>query len=198
MGRPRKFVEADVLTLAGETFAKQGYGGTSVDDLARATGVGKQSLYNAFGGKRELFLKALSAKTAEAIALVDEELGGEGSTPLERIKAQVLRMAITFSDPAPAGFFVTKAAVEMADQDEEVARSALAAYEQLEAIYRQCIEDAQASGEVDRSANAGELAGFFVALTRGMEVLGAAGVGRARLTGIAVTSLSVLPLTHDG
>jgi TetR/AcrR family transcriptional repressor of nem operon len=83
----------------------------------------------------------------------------------------------------------------MAAQDDNVARYALAGFERLEEIYRHCIEEAQASGEVHQSANAGALAAYFVAITRGMEVLGSAGVGRVRLTGIAVTSMTALPVT---
>lgn len=59
MGRNRSFDEGDVVTRAAEAFLRTGYEGTSVDDLVRATGVHRGSLYNAFGSKRGLFLTAL-------------------------------------------------------------------------------------------------------------------------------------------
>ena len=192
MGRPRKFVESDVLTSAGEVFSHNGYGGTTLEDLVAATGLGKQSLYNAFGGKRELFLRALTSDTDEAVAAVDEALGHSSATPLERIRAHLLRLAILFSEPGNPGSLFTKATVELADHDSDVARSALQGFRNLERIYRQCIVDAQESGEIDAAADPHALATFFLALTRGMEVLGSAGIGRAELASVALTSLAVM------
>ncbi|WP_258571869.1 TetR/AcrR family transcriptional regulator [Actinomadura parmotrematis] len=40
-------------------FWTAGYEATSTEDLCAVTGVGRSSLYNAFAGKRELFLRAL-------------------------------------------------------------------------------------------------------------------------------------------
>jgi TetR/AcrR family transcriptional repressor of nem operon len=195
MARPRKFVERDVIESAGATFAANGYAGTTIDDLARATGLGKQSLYNSFGGKRELFLRALSARTADAIAAVDEALEGPTSTPLERIRAQMLKLAIALSSDEPHDLLVTRATLEMADGDAEVAGAAMEVFKGQQKIYRQCIVDAQRSGEIDPDADATALAAFFVAVSRGMEVVGRAGVPRAKLTAIALTSLRAIPVT---
>jgi len=55
MARPRAFDEALVLCQARTLFANQGYNGTSIDDLVKATGLLRGSLYKAFGSKRNLF-----------------------------------------------------------------------------------------------------------------------------------------------
>ena len=47
MGRPRAFSESDVVASASAVFARRGFAATSVDDLVRATGVGRASLYGA-------------------------------------------------------------------------------------------------------------------------------------------------------
>lgn len=195
VARPRKFTEDEVVASAGQTFVRNGYGGTTVDDLMKATGLGKQSLYNTFGGKRGLFLRALLASTADAIAAVDEALAGPDSTPLERIKAQMLKVALALSDDNSQDSLFTKATVELGHRDTDVAASALDGLTRLEAIYRHCIIDAQHSGEIVSEADPHSLAAYFVAVTRGMEVLATAGVGRAELTAIATTSLAALPLT---
>ncbi|MDJ0392487.1 hypothetical protein QMK17_03955 [Rhodococcus sp. G-MC3] len=49
MARPRKFIEADVVALAGSQFMATGYGGTTLDDLVKVTGLGKRSRNNTFG-----------------------------------------------------------------------------------------------------------------------------------------------------
>ncbi|WP_207836636.1 TetR/AcrR family transcriptional regulator [Williamsia soli] len=195
MARPRKFSEDQVIASAGEVFAQNGYAGTTMDDLIKATGLGKQSLYNTFGGKRELFLRALSASASDAVAAVDEALSGPDSTPLERIKAQMLKVAFALTQDNRQDSLITKATVELGYRDSDVASSALGGFTRLEAIYCQCIIDAQDSGEIDACADAHALAAYFVAVTRGMEVLATAGVGRPELTVIATTSLAALPLS---
>jgi len=55
MARPRGFDEETVLAQARTLFATQGYNGTSIDDLVKATGLLRGSLYKASGSKRHLF-----------------------------------------------------------------------------------------------------------------------------------------------
>lgn len=64
VGRPRTFSEPDVVASASAVFARRGFAATSVDDLVRATGVGRASLYGAFGSKDGLFQRCLSGALA--------------------------------------------------------------------------------------------------------------------------------------
>ena len=64
MGRPRAFSESDFVASASAVFARRGFAATSVDDLVRATGVGRASLYGAFGSKDGLFQRCLSGALA--------------------------------------------------------------------------------------------------------------------------------------
>lgn len=59
MARPKAFDESAVLDRAMELFWERGYESTSISDLEDRLGVGRQSLYNTFGDKHALFLKAL-------------------------------------------------------------------------------------------------------------------------------------------
>ncbi len=59
MPRARQFDEQEVLTKAMELFWKNGYHATSMDDLVKFAGINRASLYGIFGGKKELFYKAL-------------------------------------------------------------------------------------------------------------------------------------------
>lgn len=74
-GRPRQYDPDQALAKAAGAFWKSGYAGTSLDDLAAATGMNRPSLYAAFGDKRDLYLKTLEryqrksrAKTLELLA----------------------------------------------------------------------------------------------------------------------------------
>ena len=66
MARPRTFDEHDVVTTARRRFTETGYHGTSVEDLSRATGLSKGSLYGAFGDKETLFRRIFDEYCAAA------------------------------------------------------------------------------------------------------------------------------------
>ncbi len=62
-GRPRSKAKArDILNAATELFTRNGFDATSVDDIAAAAGVSKQTVYSHFGSKEELFGVAISTK----------------------------------------------------------------------------------------------------------------------------------------
>lgn len=61
MGRPRQFSEPDAVAAASTVLVRRGFAGTSVDDLVRATGVNRASLYGVFGSKDGLFRRCLAA-----------------------------------------------------------------------------------------------------------------------------------------
>lgn len=58
-GRPRSFDPEVVLKKASDAFKAGGYASTSLDDIVRATGLNRPSLYAAFGDKKALYLAAI-------------------------------------------------------------------------------------------------------------------------------------------
>ncbi|GAA1614174.1 TetR/AcrR family transcriptional regulator [Actinoplanes couchii] len=192
MPRPRKFVESDVVSSAGEVFAVHGLAAATLDDLVRATGLGKQSLYNAFGGKRELFFRALSEDREEAARAVTEALGHDDASPIERIRGHMLTMAIEFSGTDRRVSLTTRALVESAGTEDPLSSAAKTGIDQLAGAYAECLEHARENGDIPADANVQSLAVYFVAVTRGMELLGRAGVGRGVLTAVALDALRVL------
>lgn len=58
-GRPRAYDPDAALDSAAEIFWTKGFSDTTLDDLSEAMGMGRPSIYNAFGDKEELFLQAL-------------------------------------------------------------------------------------------------------------------------------------------
>jgi AcrR family transcriptional regulator len=68
-GRPRQYDPDSALARAAAAFWKNGYAGTSLDDLAAATGMNRPSLYAAFGDKRDLYLKTLERYQQQSRAL---------------------------------------------------------------------------------------------------------------------------------
>lgn len=86
LGRPRVFDEDDVLDRVMQIFWERGYHGASIADLTAAAGIGKQSLYRAFGDKRSMYLRALERYETSAVETAAAALRGDGR-PDERIHA---------------------------------------------------------------------------------------------------------------
>jgi TetR/AcrR family transcriptional repressor of nem operon len=66
MGRTPSYDRDVVLDVCAELFRTTGYEGTSLDDIVRATGLHRGSIYSAFGSKRGLLLAVLLRQVAIA------------------------------------------------------------------------------------------------------------------------------------
>ncbi len=69
LGRPRAFCVEAALDQASKIFRRQGYQGTSLNDLTAAMGINRPSCYAAFGDKEALFRKVLERYVHQIAAL---------------------------------------------------------------------------------------------------------------------------------
>src|SRR6266436_282484 len=63
MARPKEFESEAALNGAIEVFSEHGFEGTSTDELLRVMGISRQSMYDTFGDKRQLYLTSLQGAT---------------------------------------------------------------------------------------------------------------------------------------
>lgn len=176
MPRPRKFDEQDVLEAARDAFWRDGYAGTSVQDLTEATGLKTQSLYGAFGSKHELFLRVLDDYGACQAAGLESAVTSDAS-PWHGLKA-----AVTFEDGGrldlpPQGCLMANSAAALGMQDEEIRTRVCEAYERTRALFSRQITAAQERGEIDGDLDADQTARALVAVMQGIEVLHKSGIG---------------------
>lgn len=197
MPRPRTFDEAEVIARARKAFAETGFAGTSLDTLLEATGLARQSLYNTFGGKKELFMRAFLSDAAEAVDAVESIRHGADS-PIGRIRSQLVKVAVEHGSAQTPPSLFTKAAVELSARDSAVASTVSAAFESMRSTYAACIAEAMAAGEIDAAADPDSLGAYFCAVIEGMATLGGSGVTRATLLDIGLTSLAAIPITEVG
>lgn len=92
-GRPRSETKhQNILEAATRLFTEQGYDGTSVDDIAAAAGVSKQTVYSHFGNKETLFGLAVAEKVRDSG--VDAE-GIDTSEPPDVLLPRIARQFVT-------------------------------------------------------------------------------------------------------
>jgi len=75
MARLREFDEEDAFSKALEVFWAKGLRGTTMLDLADATGIQRGSLYNAYGDKEQVFIHAFQRYTGRFLADAQKALG---------------------------------------------------------------------------------------------------------------------------
>lgn len=187
------------MRAARDQFWSVGYNGTSIDDLSAVTGLGRGSLYGAFGDKHALFLRALDSYNSDALGAWRSALGRPGPAlpVLERHVRNVAEGIIW--DAERRGCMMAKIAAELSAVDEGVAERIAAVVRGLHGALRDCVARAQAEGSLDAEADAGSLASLLLAVLRGLEALGKAGATPEVVKGAAEQALVLLPrVSTDG
>ena len=194
MARPRTFDERDVIAAARDEFWERGYAATSVDDLTAATGLGKGSLYGAFGDKHSLYLRALDDYIASSLDGVRAGLRDPNIAAYERIarhiRGQVKAIA---ADKTRRGCLMAKSAAELGGTDDAVEAKVAQAYATWRDELAACIKEAQRDGDIDAKRNPQVLAGTLLAFMRGQEALHKGGAKPASLRAAADEMVSLIP-----
>src|ERR1700741_2659409 len=86
-GRPRTYDPQEALARARDTFWRNGYAGTSLDDLSEATGMNRPSLYGAFGDKHALYLQTMERYVEAGRAAMESAL--DSALPLREALMRV-------------------------------------------------------------------------------------------------------------
>jgi TetR/AcrR family transcriptional regulator, transcriptional repressor for nem operon len=198
MPRPRKFDESDVVAAARDEFWTRGYAATSMADLTSVTGLGKGSLYGAFGDKHGLFLRAFDDYIGTAMDRVRAQLRDPHYSAYDRLtrhmRAQAKEIA---ADMSRRGCMMAKCAAELSGIDEAVERTVEHAYATWIAELASCVKEAQGDGTIDKSQNPQALATSLLAFIRGQEALHTGGVQPAQLKASAEQMIALIPTGRE-
>jgi len=93
---PRALRERQILNLAEELFAEQGFTGASMDELARRAGVSKPVIYTLVGSKEQLYRRCVEGFSDE-LALRLAQAAESESEPADRLRAGIAAF-FTFVD----------------------------------------------------------------------------------------------------
>jgi TetR/AcrR family transcriptional repressor of nem operon len=192
MGRTKDFDEKEVLKKAVSIFWDKGYNGTSMQDLVDGLGISRSSLYDTFGDKHQLYLKALGAYQqnygGQLCTLVSKSQTAE--TAVHDLMTMVVNELL--ADKQRRGCFMVNAGIELASHDTEVSKMICQTENQLEETFLSVIERGQANGEIAKDKDARALARFLNNTVKGIQVSIKSTTERAFFDDIIRTALTVL------
>lgn len=190
MARTKEFDPDAVLQRALELFWERGYEATSMADLVARLGIARASIYATYGGKHELYLKALDRYLRATDPEIVEALSQPGPV-LPAVRSLVGRYAEQ-SAGGTLGCMVVNAAVELAARDPETAHLVESSWNTLETALTSALIRARAQGELAPGRDPRSLARFLLVLFQGMRVLGRAPGDASRLRDATTEALTLL------
>lgn len=175
MARAKSFDEDTVLHQAAQLFWERGYEATSLSDLEAHLGLGRQSLYNTFGDKHGLFLKALERYRREVGDLSFTALNAPGAG-LGAIRKFFRWTVDMLTVPGPRrGCMVANTILERGNQDADALVQCNHSRDALERAFRRALTQAKADGDVRRNLDVDAAATMLLTLNYGLTVLAKTG-----------------------
>ncbi|WP_420099521.1 TetR/AcrR family transcriptional regulator [Corynebacterium sp.] len=195
MARPREFSESAALDAAVAQFRVHGYADTSTEQLCTVAGVRRSSLYNTFGSKDELFIRALEHYLADTGGRQEDALNDEDLSGAERLDA-VMDLILSEEDDAArrghaAGCMVvnSRMAPDLVKQDERIGQLLDRGLAHQTSLLIQAVDVGRRDGSLKPDLRPRETALTVVSLISGIRVLAQAGTGPEDLRQVADLTL---------
>jgi len=141
-GRPARYTREDLLDVVVQVFNERGYEAASMEDLARASGLTKSSIYHHVTGKQQLLRLAVD-RALDALSAVLEEPPARTGQPVERLEHVVRRTAEVLVAELP---YVTL--LLRVRGNTEVERAVLGRRREVDARVAAIVQEAVDAGEV--------------------------------------------------
>lgn len=185
------FDRAEMLEAIQTVFWDNGYAATSLDDIMQSTGLGKGSLYGAFGSKQDMYLLAFSDYCDWVVADLKERLRGSDEDAIVRLRAYI-QSASKGGAKARRGCMLAKGTAETAgrfpDVDEVIERT----FKAMEREIVHCVRQAQSAGDIAPERDARTIGVTVLAVVRGLGALAQAGMSSGSLSLAAQAALGLL------
>ncbi|MEM6255009.1 MAG: TetR/AcrR family transcriptional regulator [Cyanobacteria bacterium P01_D01_bin.156] len=190
-GPSKQFDTEVALGKAMDVFWEHGYEAASLSQLLKQMGIGKKSLYDTFGNKQSLFLKALEHYAQTTLRDIKERLSAEGST-LNNIKQLLLDWQTMHGQPGSCGCMLGTNIADFNTEDEAIAKVMRGYLRQLEDTFSSALTRAQQAGELSPNKNSRDLARLLLCTTQGIALLGRVMEDDTTLQGAVQSALLLL------
>jgi AcrR family transcriptional regulator len=191
----RKQFDVDrALDQAMGVFWEHSYADASLELLTTATGLGRGSLYGAFGDKDALFRRALDRYSAVWSARYEAALGAYPDDPARAIEAFFDVALARIADPdLPGGCFIAQSALQSPNLTPASRTHVRALLDRQRALVRGALTTRGTGVDAD-AGDLDELAAYVVAVNQSLAVLSRSGSPGAELR--AVVRLAVETVAH--
>jgi TetR/AcrR family transcriptional repressor of nem operon len=190
MPRTKAFDPDRALARAMAVFWRLGYDKTSTAALMKAMGIARQSLYDTFGDKRALYLKALAYYRDKTNADAQRLLETAPSVK-EGFAKLLFGIAAETREQHERGCLLLSANLERDTRDAILADFLRDNKARVEAILADTIRHGQARGELSPTLDPSALAHFFVVTIQGMRSSARLTSDRQALEQVARVALAV-------
>jgi AcrR family transcriptional regulator len=184
MARPKEFDQDKALHKAIHLFSQQGFAATSTDELMRVMDVGRQSMYDTFGDKRALFLRALETYVNESVNNICDVLETPGPA-LAAIRSALVSFAERKDLSSAEGCMGINAVCEFGQRDTDVSQIVREAARRQRAVLVDVLNQAKSQGKLSGDVDLDSLADFFESTLAGIRMAAKAGKSRQALRNIA-------------
>lgn len=191
-GRPREFDTHAVLASASQVFWNHGYHATSIDDLCKATGLQRGSLYGVFGDKHGIMLAALDHYAEGSVARLAERLNAP-VPPEEALRNALLHYArVACGLSGERSCFITNTTLEMQPGDDELRSRVAAIQRRMATLLAASVIRGQASGAFNSTLDEKAVGDFLLCVMQGLRVLGRVAHKEDALTSIVDVAMRAL------
>ncbi len=174
-----------------QLFWSKGYAATGMAELQAHMGIGRKSLYDTFGNKRELFIKALQLYMQNVAGRIFSELNRQGS-PLGNVRRLMRNIQEQHSDPHSKGCLLGVSMAQFRTDDEQMADILCQHTKSVEEAYYKVFQRAREAGELNTDINNRDLARLFMGVHQGLALLGRVQVSSAVPKSIVKAALAIL------
>jgi TetR/AcrR family transcriptional repressor of nem operon len=192
MARTKNFDETAVLDKAVDIFRRQGFKGTSPEELVTHLGISRSSLYNAYGDKRGLFIKSL-VRYQELTTKALNDIADGAVDAFQGIR-DIFDMTVhnLFEDKMPKGCFLVNSIVEFGADDTETVDIVKKSMDTNRETMFGLVKRGQENGQLNNKLSADTLADYLVNCLSGISVSAKAGIDKAACKVIVEHSLNIL------
>ncbi len=156
-----------IVERAAQVFNKQGYAGSSLDDLMGATGLKKGGIYNHFRSKDDLALEAFDYAVDAVWQRVETEVKGKHNA-VDRLQGFLVGYRQVIEDPPiTGGCPILNTAVESDDTHPALRERARAALTRWRAWITRWVERGIAAGEIRPETDGERLATMLISMVEG-------------------------------
>ena len=180
MGRPLEFDPDKALIDAMNVFWSRGYEASSMQDILKATGLSKSSLYQAFGSKQALFDSCLKYYCNDSYSKLKDLLDNSASG---REFIELVFNNITVScgkTEGSKGCFLMNTVSEFGRSDKQLSKAMGKQIKRVEQVLAEAIKRDKAANKLGEDIDENALATYFITNMSGLRTMVKAGLSEKR------------------